>query len=541
MEINLDILEDKRRPLPEGHVIRMKSGAEYVIRREIGCGGFSLIYDADTDEGTVSMVIKEFYPDGVAKRDQDGNIVSLMGAESEFERDFDLFKNEVKLGGKLADQSYQILPLVDRSDCGIYAAMKKYSRDMISIRCLVHRWDDRGLQCALMDRLCIDPVYPDLHRLGYALRITESLLTVLSQVHTHGCLHLDISSNNVIWAGEDLDTGRNCAAFLADFGCARKLTDGYCEVEGGLDATRDFRAPETWKTWPHLKLSPATDLYSVGVLLYFLCTGQSNLYGKEWRTIHRHLMYRDLPERMRDQLEQLLRKATEEKMSMRFQSADEMKTAVQELEDLIPQHPINPAYTDSFTLNSLRSMLEGSKGSHYSWAHELKDRRKVSGADIPDQVYEPVTDRKFADDMDFLKKILPEEIFPYISDRAASDINPEHVVNAFMTGKYDSEYRADICRLLQESGMRRMLIICRSLLNHENTFFTDQKLLFQLLGEEGTRLKSCYYNCGGGDPPYVGLAMFTVYALLGPDGFAQLVPSPSRAGAGKLFHPVRSI
>ena len=40
------------------------------------------------------------------------------------------------------------------------------------------------------------------------------------------------------------------------------------------------------------------------------------------------------------------------------------------------------------------------------------------------------------------------------------------------------------------------------------------------------------YNCNSNirKAPYVGLAMFTLFALLGPDGFKVLLPSPSKAG-----------
>lgn len=104
-------------------------------------------------------------------------------------------------------------------------------------------------------------------------------------------------------------------------------------------------------------------------------------------------------------------------------------------------------------------------------------------------------------------------------------------VRGVLSCNYDFSWKRDICRKIRKYGTRRLLEISRSLLNDKNAFFVDQGLLFQLLGEEGERLIECYYDCGADmrRAPYVGLAMFILFALLGPDGFKALVPSPQRA------------
>ena len=88
-----------------------------------------------------------------------------------------------------------------------------------------------------------------------------------------------------------------------------------------------------------------------------------------------------------------------------------MQEEIRKLDEMIPAHPINPDNTRSFTLYSLKSMLVGSLGTHYSWAHELCDRRGVAFSETNQLIFEPLTWRSFSDDVDFLNWVLPEELF----------------------------------------------------------------------------------------------------------------------------------
>lgn len=109
--------------------------------------------------------------------------------------------------------------------------------------------------------------------------VAESLCSALAAVHQRGLLHRDIKPANVMRA----EGGRYV---LIDFGTGAEID----EVSGGarrVVGTPLYMAPEV------LNGAPATvrsDIYSLGVLLFFLVTGSFPLYGRtidEVRDAHR--------------------------------------------------------------------------------------------------------------------------------------------------------------------------------------------------------------------------------------------------------------
>lgn len=521
-----------RQPLPRGYSLSMANGGTYTIRQLIGEGGFSLIYSADTAGGTSSVVIKEFFPSEGAFRNKDGIVVPGVGNEDSFQRNLIRFENEGSIGGKVSEVSFQAIPFL-KSSAG-YAVMKRESADMRPLSDLVEMWKKQPPMPFTGNAVDRDPVFQDVIRVRYALRIIESVLAALESVHGNGYLHLDISSRNVIWAGRDVATGENCEAFLADFGCSVRMDSGEYHPEYQLSYSPGFAAPEVQRGCNCL--TPATDLYSVGILLFYLCVGENALEitRNRKRQIQRESAYLSIPKRILRDLQRIIINATGT-MPDRYQTVSSMLKDVRTLRNIIPVHPLNPDNTKAFTLYSLKSMLIGSEDSHYSWADELQDRMGVDPTVLPDSIYSGLSWKTLDDDYCFLRSVLPEEIYAILMDRIAKQPNRENALKGILLCNYDFAWKREICRRVQKYGTRRLLETSRSLLNDEKTFFVSQRLLFQLLGDEGERLRECYYNCNSDirKAPYVGLAMFTLFALLGPDGFEVLLPSPSKAG--KLF------
>lgn len=518
-----------RQPLPSGHTISMANGGVYTIRDLIGEGGFSLIYSADTVGGTSSVVIKEFFPSEGAFRGQDGKVMPTVGNEARFQRDLSRFEYEGTIGGKVSEFSFQAISFL-KTNTG-YAVMKRESCDMRSLSDLVEAWERQSPIPFTGDCADRDPVFPDTVRVRYALRVIESVLVALSRVHDNGYLHLDISSRNVIWAGHDVDTGESCVAFLADFGCSVEMDAGEYHPEYQLSYSPGFAAPEV-QTGCRC-LTPATDLYSVGILLFYLCVGKNALEitRNRKRQIQRESAYLSIPQRFLTELQRIIIVATDA-MATRYQTAGNMLEDVRTLRNNIPIHPLNPDNTRAFSLYSLKSMLMGSEDTHYSWADELRDRRACNTDEFPESVYQGVSWLLFDSDEHFLQSVLPEEIYAFLKDKIDKQPNKEEALKGILSCNYNSVWKRDVCRIILKYGTRRLLEVSRSLMSNEKAFFVHQRILFQLLGEEGERLRECYYNCNGDirKAPYVGLAMFTLFALLGPDGFKTLLPSPTKAG-----------
>lgn len=108
-----------------------------------------------------------------------------------------------------------------------------------------------------------------------ATRITEQVLDVLGAAHAQGIVHRDVKPANVLLT----PTGD---VKLADFGIAKRFDDLEDSVTGtGLViGTPRYLAPEqlTGAT-----VSPATDVYAAGILLFEMLTGRPPFHGATLR------------------------------------------------------------------------------------------------------------------------------------------------------------------------------------------------------------------------------------------------------------------
>ena len=100
--------------------------------------------------------------------------------------------------------------------------------------------------------------------LPQAIEVGEAVCQALSAVHRAGFLHRDVKARNVM---RERDTGR---IVLMDLGTGRELAREAAAPTLGLAGTAIYMAPEVLD---HQRASPASDVYSVGVLLYFVLTG----------------------------------------------------------------------------------------------------------------------------------------------------------------------------------------------------------------------------------------------------------------------------
>ncbi len=150
------------------------------------------------------------------------------------------------------------------------------------------------------------------------------LCRALAAVHAAGLLHGDIKAHNVMRE----EGGR---IVLMDFGASRKLDAG---VRTGNDfaGTPLYAAPEVFAGQPR---SIVSDIYSLGVLLYFLATGGYPVEGDTRTQInmshelgtHRRRL-RDVRPDLPEDFVRVVERATAELPALRYQSAGEFEAAL---------------------------------------------------------------------------------------------------------------------------------------------------------------------------------------------------------------------
>jgi len=97
-----------------------------------------------------------------------------------------------------------------------------------------------------------------------AAGITLQVLAGLAAIHRAGIIHRDIKPQNVM-------IGRDGVARVADFGIARAAEDVGLTTAGTSVGTASYMAPEQAQVEA---LTPATDLYAVGIVLYEMLTAR---------------------------------------------------------------------------------------------------------------------------------------------------------------------------------------------------------------------------------------------------------------------------
>jgi serine/threonine protein kinase len=153
------------------------------------------------------------------------------------------------------------------------------------------------------------------------------VLCALSHAHDCGVLHRDVKPSNIlIGAGDRVK--------LTDFGIASLTADPGLTITGGTVGTLYYMAPEQMKALP---IDGRADLYSVGVTLYEMITGRVPFKGDSYYSVLKaNLEQKPIPpnELVPDlpaELSAMIEKSLEKNPDDRFQTADEFRTALQEL------------------------------------------------------------------------------------------------------------------------------------------------------------------------------------------------------------------
>src|ERR1051326_8917729 len=100
----------------------------------------------------------------------------------------------------------------------------------------------------------------------YAIEILTPIAAALDYAHSKGVLHRDVKPSNVLME-------RDGTPVLADFGLAKMMAPGHTNLTGTgmIMGTPQYMAPEQCEGQ---ELTPAADLYALGVVAYEMLTGR---------------------------------------------------------------------------------------------------------------------------------------------------------------------------------------------------------------------------------------------------------------------------
>lgn len=125
---------------------------------------------------------------------------------------------------------------------------------------------------------------------GKALDIGLQCLEALSRIHAQGIIHRDIKPSNIMIT--HAETGE-VSAKLMDFGVARLADDEQLSrlttTNSGGPGTPLYMAPEQIDSRTFGEISPATDVYSMGILLFQMFSGAPPFRGTLTEVLNAHV------------------------------------------------------------------------------------------------------------------------------------------------------------------------------------------------------------------------------------------------------------
>jgi len=168
--------------------------------------------------------------------------------------------------------------------------------------------------------------------IGTSVHIAKQICEGLAEAHRMGTMHRDLKSNNII-----IDKQGN--ARIMDFGVARSLTIRGATGPGVIIGTPEYMSPEQAET---SDVDHRSDIYSLGVILYEMITGQVPFQGDTPLSIaakHKTEMVPD-PRTFNAQvpaaLNRVILKCLEKNKEKRYQKAEDILSDLKKIEESIP-------------------------------------------------------------------------------------------------------------------------------------------------------------------------------------------------------------
>ncbi|MCU0898209.1 MAG: serine/threonine protein kinase [Burkholderiales bacterium] len=261
---------------------------KFEIRRELGKGAMGVVYEGHDPMIDRTVAIKTILAENLAGAD----------AAEQLAR----FRREAQAAGRLTHPN--IVAIYDfGEDAGTYYIAMEYVKG-------------RELQSFLdaNERFPIDAV----------VRVMGQLLDALDYSHRNGVVHRDVKPSNVIILPDG-------SVKVADFGIARIDSSNLTQA-GTVMGTPSYMSPEQFMGQT---VDGRSDLFSAGVILYQLLTGERPFTGSLTTIMHKVLKEDPLPPstlnvQVPPAFDAVMRRALAKRPDERYQSAREFADAIRQ-------------------------------------------------------------------------------------------------------------------------------------------------------------------------------------------------------------------
>jgi serine/threonine-protein kinase len=194
-------------------------------------------------------------------------------------------------------------------------------------------WLETGPAAIAMERLNGETLQQRLDQVGpmdegVSIAILRQVLDALTEVHSRSFVHRDLKPANVMLTGP-----RHAPVpKVLDFGIGKDLADNeQLTASGKFVGTPAYLAPEQMR--PKTTVDARADLYTIGVLLFQMLTGRLPFLGPGARVIFAVISepapkLGTLRSDVSPAVEALVAKALSKDPAQRYQTAEEMRTAM---------------------------------------------------------------------------------------------------------------------------------------------------------------------------------------------------------------------